>query len=235
MEEDNNKEEEEEEEEEESKKQLPSPAVSRREPLYELIGWKRNPPPVQLDLRGAKPLPPLPLLNNFIGQQQQQPHQAATSAVVQPPPAPPLDDVWVPRRDWVPPSPSIDLSRQQTDKPVWLRNQPINLTSRRNNLAVMEENPIYGRLWESNSAHNSSSSGRSSSSSADDIIKSHTEQPQAQTQPDLSGKKLSNLNPIQYRMYRMFSIYFLNFSHSIDGEEGANGALADDWSKWPGR
>jgi hypothetical protein len=103
-----------------------------------------------------------------------------------------VDDVWVPRRDWVPPSNDLSgtlAAVKHLDKP-WLRNQPINI-SRRNQLALMEENPIYGRLWESNSSHNSSSSGRSSSSSADDIIKSNAEQHQLlqpqQTQPDLSG------------------------------------------------
>jgi len=171
----------------------PAP-VSRREPLYELIGWKRNPPPAQLDLRGAKPLPPLPLNNPQLQPVQPQVSLSQISTVPVAVPTPALvDDVWVPRRDWVPPSNDLSGTSAGTklpDNKPWLRNQPINF-SRRNQLAVMEENPIYGRLWESNSSHNSSSSGRSSSSSADDVIKSNTEQHQLlqpqQTQPDLSG------------------------------------------------
>lgn len=176
----------------------PAAEVSKREPLYELIGWKRNPPLVQLDLRGSKPFP-LPSASA----QQPETISPPRSPSPLPPPTPPPPvvemDVWIPRQDWVPPAaPTPAPMVKQADK-VWIRrptlsmannshNNNNNVNNVNNNPAVriknpMEEsNPIYGRLWETSSSPNNSS--RSSNCSAEAEEKPSP----SSTEAELTGK-----------------------------------------------
>lgn len=201
------------------------PETSKREPLYELIGWKRNPPPVQLDLRGSKPFP-LPTVPT------RQPS---------PPPAPPPPepvkadpDVWIPRQDWVPPAAAPPPPVRHPDK-VWIRRPTLlvaNNNSQNNNSPVIrknqsiEENPIYGRLWETSSSPNNSS--RSSSCSADAEEKPSNE-------ADMTGKS-TIISTTQFTSdsvrLNSFKTCVLCCSYSIDGQKSPTGALAIDRNVW---
>ena len=167
------------------------PKASIREPLYELIGWKRNPPPVQLDLRGSKPYPLPPTVTT----KKESPPPPPTPPSPTLPPIQP--DIWIPRQDWIPPVSSAVVPTppaRHADK-VWIRRPTLLVNSHSNQNPVvrnrnqvnhsMEENPIYGRLWETSSSTNNSS--RSSSSSAD------AEEKPASTEAELTGKISSSL------------------------------------------
>lgn len=162
---------------------------SKREPLYELIGWKRNPPLVQLDLRGSKPFP---LPSTTSATQPESPPQSP-SPLPLPPPTPPVEtDVWIPRQDWVPPAaPTPAPMMKQADK-VWIRRPTLSMATNsqnsnnkespavRKNPTTEENNSIYGRLWETSSSPNNSS--RSSSCSAE-----AEEKPTSSTEAELTG------------------------------------------------
>lgn len=189
--------------EEDTNKTLPEkPTVkeSKREPLYELIGWKRNPPPVQLDLRGSKPFP-LPSASSSSSSSAHQKESPQKESPPPPAPAPPPPvvqaDVWIPRQDWVPPAAQAASTPpiKQSDK-VWIRRPtlPLATNSHNNNnnhnshpvvrkVQSIEDNPIYGRLWETSSSPNNSS--RSSSCSAEAEEKPSPE-------ADLTGKLIDN-------------------------------------------
>lgn len=169
------------------KKDADSPVVPKREPLYELIGWKRNRPPVQLDLKGSKPHP-LP--------EPPAAQEPPPSPVLPPPSLDPEPDIWVPRQDFVPAQKAINAKEK-----VWAR-RPILLASanqspvssingqsspaRRINMLV-EDNPLYGRVWETGSNNNGSS--RSSTSSSNDVDDKHaSEIKTSSVDSDLSGE-----------------------------------------------
>ena len=225
----------------------PAAEVSKREPLYELIGWKRNPPLVQLDLRGSKPFP-LPSAS------AQQPETSSPprspSPLPLPPPTPPAVemDVWIPRQDWVPPAaPTPAPTVKHADK-VWIRrptlsmannshnnnnNNNNNVNNVNNNSAVriknpMEENnPIYGRLWETSSSPNNSS--RSSSCSAEAEEKPSP----SSTDAELTGKFQSFFytNLIFFlKRRRSKNVVAQKISYSVDGQKSSAGTLADDWN-----
>lgn len=173
-----------------TKKEAESGVVPKREPLYELIGWKRNPPPVELDLKGSRPHP-LPA---------EPPSPELPPSPVLPPPAlDPEPDIWVPRQDFVPPPPPPVHQQAASKEKVWFR-RPTLLASanssqtsinngqspaRRINMFI-EDNPLYGRVWETGS-NNNGSSGRSSTSSndVDDKLANDTK---SFADSDLSGK-----------------------------------------------
>lgn len=137
-----------------------------REPLYELIGWKRrNNPPVKLDLVGAKPYP-LP--------------EPST------PPTPPTStttttttDIWVPRQDFVPPTTQQLQQPENKSSKIWPVKRPVLVNnnhpparkiSSSSSGMMMEDNPIYGRLWEAaSSTGESSRSSTTSTISGDDL------------------------------------------------------------------
>uniref|UniRef100_A0A0P6DJN4 Putative SH2 domain-containing protein 4B n=1 Tax=Daphnia magna TaxID=35525 RepID=A0A0P6DJN4_9CRUS len=170
---------------------------SKREPLYELIGWKRNPPLVQLDLRGSKPFP-LPSTTSAPAPQREPSPPRSPSPLPLPPPTPPPveTDVWIPRQDWVPPAaPTPAPMVKQADK-VWIRRPTLSVATNSHNSsnnnnkesaavrkspATEETNSIYGRLWETSSSPNNSS--RSSSCSAE-----AEEKPTSSTEAELTGK-----------------------------------------------
>ena len=161
----------------------PAAEVSKREPLYELIGWKRNPPPVQLDLKGSKPFP-LPSANVQTSPTSAQPSLIPIQVPQPPPPPAPVQeptDVWIPRQDWVPPS-APTVAAKQPDK-VWVRRPTLPMANNSQNPVVRrnpsaEDNPIYGRLWETSSSPNNSSRSSSCSAEADE---------KPSTEADLTG------------------------------------------------
>ncbi|XP_057381561.1 uncharacterized protein LOC130704094 [Daphnia carinata] len=161
---------------------------SKREPLYELIGWKRNPPLVQLDLRGSKPFP-LPSTPSAPAPPQDSSPPRSPSPLPLPPPTPPPveTDVWIPRQDWVPPAaPTPAPMVKQADK-VWIRRPTLSVATHshnsnnkesapvRKNPATEEANSIYGRLWETSSSPNNSSRSSSCSAEAEEKPTSSTE------------------------------------------------------------
>ncbi|KZS07638.1 Uncharacterized protein APZ42_028748 [Daphnia magna] len=164
---------------------------SKREPLYELIGWKRNPPLVQLDLRGSKPFP-LPSTTSAPAPQREPSPPRSPSPLPLPPPTPPPveTDVWIPRQDWVPPAaPTPAPMVKQADK-VWIRRPTLSVATNSHNSsnnnnkesaavrkspATEETNSIYGRLWETSSSPNNSSRSSSCSAEAEEKPTSSTE------------------------------------------------------------
>lgn len=160
------------------------PVVPKREPLYELIGWKRNPPPVQLDLKGSKPHP-LPAVDPPSPEQPPSP-------VLPPPSLDPEPDIWVPRQDFVPP-----VSQQANKEKVWVRRPTLLASSnsqtsinngqgpaRRINMFI-EDNPLYGRVWETGSNNNGSCR---SSTSSNDVDEKLANDGKTLADSDLSGR-----------------------------------------------
>lgn len=147
--------------------------ASLREPLYELIGWKRrNNPPVQLDLKGAKPFP--------------LPETTPIPSPPPPPPPPPVDDIWVPRQDFVPqesatkagkrPAPAIPNGNHQRP------NGNLRMPGESNGTG---SNAIYGRLWETGASASNRSSRASSGDEVNGMMTGKSHPPADQ---DLSGK-----------------------------------------------